>query len=1603
MTRPKTIEETYKKLSQREHVLHRPNMYIGEIKKTLEEMWVFENDKMIKKMVEYSPAFLKVFDEVLTNALDHSNRDTTVDKIRIDYDTITGKISVLNNGSGVPVVVHKEHNLYVPELIFGHLLSGSNYDDSQQRIGAGVNGLGVKLCNIFSKSFIVETIDSETGLKFIQEFSENMEKRSKPKVTKAAGKSYTKITFLPDYARFNMSGLENDTTLLINKRVYDCIACTNKTVNVFLNGERLIGKGLVDYSNYFFEKDQVKSYYDSFTQRVGKNELVWEYIVIPSDHFEQVSFVNGNSTYQGGKHVDHIVYQITSKIKTLLETKKKLKDVKPAIIKERFFLFLRSTIVNPQFSSQTKEQLTTQVKDFGCRIEVSDKFIDKLWKSPIVEDIIEFCKMKETMDLAKTTDGKKKNKIYVPKLEDALWAGTAKSDQCTLILTEGLSAMTFALWGRSIVGPDRFGVFPLKGKCLFFDTQIPLWNGEIKLAKDIQIGDILIGDDGNKRTVLTLHKGNGKMYEVHQDRGDSYKVNDDHILTLCMPEHKKIYWYDLHSSWRTIYWDKTTKNIKVKEMNTFVKVKCNECGIMMNNQSLKRHYSRCHKNIKFEKSKTIIDIDDPKVIVARKKLQEFLLTIDSNNIIDISIGDYFNVTESFKRKLKGIRGECVNWEHQEVLLDPYVLGLWLGDGSKKGYSYACDGENDTEIMNYLKEWGKNNDASFRQSSKYSYSISSITNLGKMGCAPLKKLLSKYNLVNDKRIPKEYLINSKETRLQLLAGIIDTDGYVCNDGTIEICQSTKHKRLVDDIVYLSRSLGFYTYVSDKITNYNYKESGEKAKAYRIKISGDTIIIPTLLPRKQSTSTSKYNMRNSTGTIKIKEIDNCNYVGIGIDSNSRFLINDFTVTHNCLNIRDASITQLMNNEEINNLKQIIGLKQGVDYKDTHDLRYGKVMILTDADVDGSHIKGLLVNLFHCWWPSLLKMDFIQTLRTPIVKAIRGQKVLEFYTEQDYHKWKNTTNTKGYQIKYFKGLGTSKKEDAQETFRKIDSLRIDYYHKDQGCDDSIVLAFEKDKNIKTKTSVADTETKADTESNEETNITLNMKCSDKRKRWLAQYDRNSYIDTKESRVSYQDLIHKELIHFSIYDNLRSIPSLCDGLKPSQRKIIHYMLKNNINKVIKVAQLSGYVSAETGYHHGEVSLQGAIVSMAQDFVGSNNLNLLYPDGNFGSRLVGGKDAASARYIFTKLSDITPLIYDKRDSALLKYLNDDGIEIEPEWFIPVLPMVLVNGCEGIGTGYSTYIPPYDPKDIVANLLRVLDEKEPLPMKPYFKNFNGVVEETEPGSYITRGKWEKLSDTQIKITELPVGCWVTTYKEFLESMIESNTNSNSKTTKTKSDKKTDKKTTTTKRKTLQLKDVQNKTRDENNDICFIVEFRSQNDLDNLIKTGTLEKQLKLTKSFGTNNMYLFSDNLILTKYKDATDILLDFYDIRLEFYESRKKYLVKILTNELTLLNSKIRFINEYMNGELDINRKTRDYIISLLEERDYPKLTCDIHSENENGNTKSFDYLVRMPLISLSLEKIRELENHRDTKQRELNNLQNKTERDLWRDDLHNILKLCK
>lgn len=419
--------------------------------------------------------------------------------------------------------------------------------------------------------------------------------------------------------------------------------------------------------------------------------------------------------------------------------------------------------------------------------------------------------------------------------------------------------------------------------------------------------------------------------------------------------------------------------------------------------------------------------------------------------------------------------------------------------------------------------------------------------------------------------------------------------------------------------------------------------------------------------------------------------------------------------------------------------------------------------------------------------------------------------------------------------------------------------------------------------------------------------------------------------------------------------------------------MLHNNVNVSKKVAQLSGKISSDTSYHHGEASLEKTIVGLAQDFVGTNNINLLYPDGNHGTRFLGGKDAASSRYIFTRLSDITPLIFNKLDFDLLNLLQDDGIQIEPEWYLPIIPMVLVNGCDGIGTGYSTSIPPYNPKDLINNILRVMDDKEPLPLIPFYRNFNGemIKDASKDHTYITKGKWERLSETQIKIIELPIGCWVTTYKEFLESLVEQNTKKDIKI-----------------KKKFSLKSMINNTKDEDDEINFLIEFKEKSVLDLLIKSKTLEKELKLIRSFSTNNMHVFSESLILTKYTDPNDILLDWYDLRLEYYQKRKDYLTKKFTDELIILKSKIRFVKEYIDQTIEINKKSKNFITNLLKERKY--------HENEG----SYDYLLNLPVYAFTEEKIEALNKQVQNKQVELDYIKSKSSKQLWRVDLEGLNK---
>ncbi len=281
-----------------------------------------------------------------------------------------------------------------------------------------------------------------------------------------------------------------------------------------------------------------------------------------------------------------------------------------------------------------------------------------------------------------------------------------------------------------------------------------------------------------------------------------------------------------------------------------------------------------------------------------------------------------------------------------------------------------------------------------------------------------------------------------------------------------------------------------------------------------------------------------------------------------------------------------------------------------------------------------------------------------------------------------------------------------------------------------------------------------------------------ADDRKEWLRNVDKNAFLnysDAQKNGVNYSDFVNKELALFSLHNVQRSLPHILDGLKVSQRKVLFACFKKKLKNEIKVANLAGYVGEHSAYHHGEMSLHGAIVGMAQNYVGSNNVNLLYPSGQFGTRRMGGKDHASARYIFTRLEKITRAIFHPDDDALLTYhvsgnsfdlpyftynvsnlcyfhvQNEDGISIEPEHYIPVIPMILVNGAEGIGTGWSSSIKvsneilscnhhlltlihtylvfaqSHNPREIISNIRRMIRKEEPEEMHPYFSGWTGEV------------------------------------------------------------------------------------------------------------------------------------------------------------------------------------------------------------------------------------------------------------------------------------------
>jgi len=461
-----SVERIYQKKSQLEHILLRPDTYIGSVQPVTEQMWIYENEAMVSREIKYVPGFYKIFDEILVNAADNKQRDPKMDTIKIEIKPAENMISIMNNGKGIPVVHHKDENMFVPTMIFGHLLTSSNFNDEEEKVTGGRNGFGAKLCNVFSTKFTVETADKKAKKCFKQSWGANMSKAGEPKIKEFSGEEYTKITFHPDLPKFNMEGIDDDTFALLSRRAFD-IAAAARGVKVFLNGKRLPVKNFKDYVDQYIkgkEDDQgaqIKCVYEQCGPR-------WEVAVCVSDKgFQQMSFVNSIATTKGGRHIDHVsdmvIKSIIDKIKKNNKTGINIKNFQ---VKQHLWLFVNCLIVNPTFDSQTKETMTLGVKDFGSKCALGDKFQKDLQKSGIIENVLAWSKFKADMKQTKAS-GKKTNKLRgIAKLEDANEAGTKNSSGCTLILTEGDSAKTLAVAGLGVIGRDYYGVYPLKGKLL---------------------------------------------------------------------------------------------------------------------------------------------------------------------------------------------------------------------------------------------------------------------------------------------------------------------------------------------------------------------------------------------------------------------------------------------------------------------------------------------------------------------------------------------------------------------------------------------------------------------------------------------------------------------------------------------------------------------------------------------------------------------------------------------------------------------------------------------------------------------------------------------------------------------------------------------------------------------------------------------------------------------------------------------------------------------------------------------------------------------------------------------------------------------------------
>ena len=1587
----------YKKHSQRTHVLELPDTYVGSIETNEEPRWVYnaESGKMVHRTLKFNPGLFKLFDETIVNAYDEYIRSSMsasrahVKNIDVVANIIDGvfTIKVKNDGDGIPLEIHPTEKMYVPELIFGNLLTSSNYNKEEEKITGGKNGLGVKLANIFSTKFMIHINDPSTKQSYSQTWKNNMEICEKPVLKKSTNtKGYVEVEFQPDLKRFGYEKvLSEDMKDIFHTRVLEIAALLGKNVKVSYNGADVKTDTFEKLVKLFLDEESEKSYaYEKAGDR-------WEVAaVLTSSLFSDdtgtndsrhVSFVNSVNTYNGGKHIEYVSKQILEAICEVALKKKKL-TIKAGQLKDHVTFFVNSTIVNPSFSSQSKQVLTTASSKFGSTPKFTDKIVNSLVKAGILEQAQAIMDAKLGKD-AKKTDGSKKKTIRgLPKLEDALWAGTTKSSECTLILTEGDSAATSAIAGLKVVGRERWGVFPLKGKLLNVkDISREKFNANEELtnikkiigleqgkrytsASDLRYGRVMVMSD---QDVDGFHIRGLLMNLFHTEWPTLMQVG--FLCTIMTPLVKMTKGTDILcfyndaevDAWRAQVGEDVAKKYKSKYYK----------GLGTSTPAEAREWFENLSEVKYEwdgKTNDSIELAFNKKRADDRK--EWLGTYDPKKSLIVP-------TDRIVPYSQFVHEELIHFSNADNIRSlPHVM-----DGlkpSQRKILYSCFKRNlrseirVAQLAGYVSEHAAyhHGEASLNQTITSmgqifvgANNINMLKPIGQFGClapdTPILMWNGEIKNANEVIIGDELVGDNgmKRTVLKTTSGIDDMYEVVDYKGKkLEV--NSQHILTL----YYKQNFDIQWKESHQAWHFNYFD-GTTIKTVSVKVNQQISDDDHFNKSKTTKEEGFINISKKCDELKNKYSDST-IIDIKIE--------DYLKLANYHKRKMYMVSNLSNIEWEHQDVPIDPYILGVWLGDG-DSR-GKGFTTADEEIIKSFVK---------WGKS------------------NGAEVVH-HSNENHDGYHYLIRRKG--AGYLPAVGSEKSNKSTCNGCVSSTVEIKHDACSWKCDDgeSIVNPEFMSKCIKYNLNPF-TQLLRDNNLYMNKHIPINYMINDKNTRLqlLAGFidtdgtvkdnnTSNAFIEISQSKRLHANLIHslefiaKSLGYAtSVYNHGKK--NLTKKGEDSSILTLRIMGTNldEIHTVLKGKQIvynGERIKTTNHYTSFEVNPLGKGRFCGWSIDGNERFLL----GNFvvthNSRLQGGADSASPRYIHANLEQIVDAIFKKEDSPLLKYTIDDGDAVEPETYLPVVPLLAINGSVGIGTGFSTNIPPHNPRHIVALLKqRLASEISSLAgvaLDPWWVGFRGGLIRREDKQWITKALYEfDDSKNTITITELPVGTWTKDYKVFLDKMAQAEG------PETKYEGKP------------MLKNFDDLYNDV--DVNFILYLDKEYYDEAKDNRDDFEKRFHLTTSWKTTNMCCFDNRNNIIKYGTIGDLLEEFFVERLTGYDRRRAWMIAHLKDRIEELEAVRDFVRGVVAKTLNIMNVEDDVLLASLKAHNLPP-----RSDRESPDTlKAYEYLLRMRVDRIKKSSIVEAERDVEKALVELKVLEETSIIQMWGDELDQFL----